>query len=325
MNNSITRAAIFVLSSGWGLLSAPLAAQEASPAEIAFKEPGLAPEGIAYDPGTDRFFVSSITTGGVHAVEIDGSDVAFARDARAAHTLGLRVDEVRGRVLAVTYDPIVFSDAEAEGSRGLAAFELTTGQVLFHADFGDVASGRSFANDVAFDGDGMAYVTDSFSDTIFAVSPEGEPSVLLQDDRFDGTPVEWLGDINFGLGGIDFHPDGYLLTSHNGLGRLYRVDLSDPVRASQVRMPDFFAADGLVVSPDGNRLYGAAFGKVVELTSKDGWESAAITRVSEGHEPITTLTWRDGELFGLYAYIGALFGAPEPDAYKIVRINFDGE
>lgn len=301
-----------------GSPNSPAWAESTDLPQVRFVSQGLAPEGVAYDAGRRRFLVSSIANGTLNAVDEDGTVRIFAQDPSLKGTLGVKVDADRNRVLVVDHDPAILRDPKVKGRAGLAAFDLQTGRKLFYANLTPLTGNRrTFPNDVTIAPDGTAYVTDSFGDGIYRVGTDGRADVLVRAAQFRGTPVTWLGNIDFGLGGLDYHPDGFLLTTHNGKRKLYKVSLGERPRVAEVAMAAPFAGDGLVLSPAG-ALHGAAFGEVKRVESTDGWRSARITAVARGHEPVTTLTWRDGRLYGLYAYIGA---DPQPQAYRIVRID----
>ena len=110
---------------------------------------------------------------------------------------------------------------------GFGSFDRLTGDPLFYVDLAAAASdGRDFANDVAVDPDGNAYVTNSFTPVIYKVDLNGNVSVFLRDDRFAASPI--------GLNGIDYNPDGFLLAAVMGQSKLYKIPLDDPASMSEV-------------------------------------------------------------------------------------------
>lgn len=86
-------------------------------------------------------------------------------------------------------------------------------------------------NDIAFDANGNAYVSDSLQATIYVISPEvpageepREPKIFFQDGRLAGA---------FGTNGLRIAPEGdklYIVESvdNTGHGYIYRLPLSDP-------------------------------------------------------------------------------------------------
>ena len=106
-----------------------------------------------------------------------------------------------------------------------------------------------FANDIAVDGQGNSYVTDCFSPIIYKVDAQGTANIFLEDNRL-AAPAG-----SFGLNGIVFHPDGYLLVVKYDEGILYKVPLANPKAFTLVALGSAFtSADSLLLA---DRTYAA--------------------------------------------------------------------
>ncbi len=140
----------------------------------------------------------------------------------------------------------------------------------------------TFANYVAFDPAGNAYVTDIQAATIFRVRPgqpeQTEAEIWYQDARFDSL---------FGLNGIALDPGGsklyFALTSSQspatpGQGIIYTLPLKEQPTASDLEV--FFTFPEPVTGPDGiafgqsGKLYVALAGSnQISILNADGTEA----------------------------------------------------
>lgn len=297
-----------------------------APELVTIVSPGLYPEGIEYDEIGERFLVGSLGTGAITAVADDGTLTTLIDEVGMTSSVGLHIDRFNSRLLVAYADPGVFL-GRTDGEAWLGIYDLASGQKqhlidlsVFHPDE------RHFANDVTADSDGNVYVTDSFSPVVYRVYPDGTPEVFLRDDRFESPSL--------GLNGIEYHPDGYLLAAVGGSAELYRIPLIAPSRVDRIFMPESFAADGIVLAPDGNLIAvaftfdedGTQTAEVLELRSDDGWESAEIVgRVNVSEQPPTTAAIRDGHVYVVNAHLAEMFGGgggPPVEQFEILRIEF---
>ena len=297
----------------------------ATPEEVVINQAALFPEGVEYDRLGRRFLVSSITRGTIGAVDAHGHYEAFIEDDDFVSTIGIEVDELRQRLLVCVSAPGA-GDVAALGS-----YDLRTGERQFFVDLAAVADDGAphFANDVAVDRHGNAYVTDSFSPIVYKVDPQGEASVLLRDEEFQ---ISAPGA--FGLNGIVYHPRGYLIAAFSETATLYRVPLENP---------EHFAAidteEGAVTSPDGlylddnrtlvvvNNAGGGEDANVAKLSSRDHWESAHLQATfATGPVFPTTVAPRGRRFYVLYAHLNELFsGDTSRDEFRIVQVDFEKE
>lgn len=302
-------------------VSAETSSAATLPDTVRIREPGLHPEGIEWDGERGRFLVSSVTRGTVTAVRDDGSHRTFVEDTAITSSVGVHIDGARGRLLVANSDLEATGDTSLTGQAMLGAYDLASGERLYMADMGPLADGRHFANDVTSGPEGTAWVTDSFSPVIYEISPEGEPSVLVRDER--------LGGEGFGLNGIDYHPDGYLVVAMAGDSTFYRVPLDDPSSLSEISVPEPISADGIVLrSPAELAVVGTTFRgeepitEVLLLSSGDDWSSATVTGRQVAPLGPTTAAIRDGEVYAVTPHFSGM-GAEEPvEVFEIFRVDF---
>ncbi|WP_189132499.1 hypothetical protein [Wenjunlia tyrosinilytica] len=244
--------------------------------------PSLHPEGIDYDPLRHRFVVTSLRHGTVSVVDRDGSVRTLVDDPRNISTIGVRVDAARRRVLVAAADPGVgerTSPATQGHTAVVAAYSLDDGHELFRTDLAALLPGENhFANDIAIAGDGTAYVTDSFSPTVYRVDRGGRATVLAHDERLRASA-------GFGANGIVLSPRGFLIVGKYDDGRIFRVDTKDG-SVSEVALDKRLAGkDGFALRPDGSLVVvhnalGAPDGadKVTVLRADCDWTRARVTR-----------------------------------------------
>ena len=145
---------------------------------------------------------------------------------------------------------------------GIIRMDLDSGNTQsIYSQF--IPTGPSLLNDLAFDGDGTLYVTDSFAATIYRIPSGG------------GAPVAWFtdprlaGDINvpFVVNGIRLDKNNkniYVsVTAENGTldGVIYRLPLANPTAANLEEFHRYpFFPSFTLAGPDG-----IAFGKSGKL------------------------------------------------------------
>lgn len=302
----------------------------AAPAVVTFTQAGLYPEGVQYDAANTRFLVTSLTTGRVGQVKDDGTySTAFPDDPKLVSAIGLYLDEPRNRVLAAISDPganAARSTATTQGKLArLAIFNRSAPTAApTIVELGTLRPALAhFANDIAVDAQGNAYITDSFSNLIYKVDPQNNATVFLEDAARLGTPAAGA----FGFNGIVVHPDGYLLVAKSDNGVIYKVPLTNPAGYVPVATTqNLMAADGLLLQ-DNNTLQvvSNAQAKVFRLATTNNFGAATLsgTFATKAEFP-TTLTQRAGNSYVLYANLDALFSGrmPAVSQYSINRVTF---
>lgn len=200
------------------------------------------PEGVAFDLKTQRVFVSSTTDGTIFAGDASDETLAsfLAPGANGRTTaVGLEVDD----------DGHLFVAGGATGF--VFVYDANTGALIERLSGG---STPTFINDIAADGEGVAYITDSMSPVIYRVVPDGAGGYTIERWlALGGTPIVYT--TGFNLNGIVVSANGrYLFTIQSNTGRIYRIDTATKeIVQLDVGGATFPAGDGLWMH--GNTLY----------------------------------------------------------------------
>jgi len=160
-------------------------------------------EGVAFDPRSGRFFVSSTYLRKITVRERDGRLADFVPPGSHGllQVLGIKVDPVRSRlvVLTATDDARLINFQPSElGRSGVLSFDLATGHLLQSTWL--EAPGVHLFNDLVLSPDGVAYITDSDQGCIYRLSADGkrltaitQAGAMLYPNGIDIDPVQhWL-------------------------------------------------------------------------------------------------------------------------------------
>lgn len=244
-------------------------------ARIEFNAPEAYPEGIAYDSNSDVYFVSSARLGSVGKVSPGGTYSSLINEPSFKSTYGVKVHPDGKRLFVCVGDANYSKFTSPETRKKMArlvGIDMATGKKTDDIDLSKLVPGKHFANDLTFDSQQNAYVTDSFSNVIYKVTPGGQASVFADSPMFKTEGI--------GLNGIVFHPSGYLLTVSSGTGAIYKIDLSNPKKVTKVATEQFFMnGDGLLLTENKKLVVVQNGGsdKIYELTSEDDWSSAKLS------------------------------------------------
>lgn len=270
------------------------------PERINFVAERQYPEGIAYSAQLDKFLITSIPFGKIGTVSKDGiyADLLTAPELIAA--IGMKV--AGGRVFVCNSDQgrsIRSNPATTRQTAELLVFNLNTGALERRTDLDALlpAADQNFANDVTLAPDGTAYVTDSFSPVIYKVNPDGTASILVRDNVRFTSPT-------FGLNGIVYHPNGFLIVANTGQGKLYKVDLQNGNAVTEITGTGALPGDGLTLL--NGDLYVVTGGtRVAQVRSTDNWQTASIIKFdATGYLGATTSVAVNNQIFTLNARIG---------------------
>jgi sugar lactone lactonase YvrE len=298
-----------------------------SPDKITFTEENLFPEGVEYDKQMNRFLVSSITQGSIGVILQNGSYMEWINEPDIPSTIGIHIDQPRKRLLVAVSDngASVKSSAETINSlAGLAAYDLRTGERIFYTRMDALLpNAPHFANDVAVDNKGNAYVTDSYTGVIYKVDEAGNASIFYQDDALSPAPGA------FGLNGIDYDPRGYLIVAKSDENKLLRFPIKNPADYTNIDVPVALSnPDGLYLKNNNelvvvNNAGGGENAKVVTLSSKNMWQTTEVTNVFETGAvfPTTATAYQHGEVYVLYAHLNVLFSGNTQEEFQIVKVE----
>jgi len=219
-----------------------------SGAEVAFTIPekGLVPEGVAYDPKTKSFFVSSIRRREIWRVDPSGKASIFvlAREGGLRSAAGIHVDP-RTRSLWVASEAMPHMEGHVKDEplqSALFEFDADTGKLRRELKAPELTKPAAF-DDVAVGPDGRIWTNDGFNGRIWTIPPGGKAvEMFLETDLFRGTQ------------GIAPTPDGKTIYVSDYSG-LYRVDVATKsvVRLNVPQNAALNGADGLVLA--GSSLF----------------------------------------------------------------------
>jgi hypothetical protein len=294
------------------------------PDVVSIRQTDLFPEGVQYSSRYQVWLVTSLRRGLVNQVKDDGTIKPLIRDdATLVSTIGLRVDQGRDRVLVANSDPGVGERTNPGTQRklaGLGIYRLSTGEKIAYANLGALRPDyEHFANDIALDGAGNAYVTDSYSPIVYKVTPEGTASVLIENSRFIGE--------GFGLNGIAFHRNNFLIVAKMDEGILFKVPLSNPDNFSRIELDRTLpGADGIFWTITGDLVVIAnePTNAVFLVKSTDGWNSGRVAgEMQTGDVYATTGVVRGNANYVLYARLNRLFAGQLPvEEFSIRKVKF---
>ena len=304
-NRFIFLAAIIILSGCYKYSVDPL---PSTPLQINFTQPDIFPEGIAYDPGHYRFFVSSGSVGDIGIVTPDGLYKTFIKDKNLTGTNGLKVDKDRQRLWVCNRD------------NGIGAYNLNGGARIFFTDLSLLLPGVPvFINDVVIDPQGNAYVTNTVAPVIYKITPTGKASVFFNNDAFATGPDD------FGFNGIEYNKKGFLLVAFSN--EVVKIPLANPNGYSIVKLDGEFYPDGLLLSKDGKQLVvvndtgGTPDDSVLSFISNDDWQSGTLsTSFSTGAVFPTDITTDGNRVFVVYSHLDKLLSGGSQDTFTIQEI-----
>jgi hypothetical protein len=282
--------------------------------DIAFSSEQSYPESFTFSARQDVFMLGSVTQGLIAKVDKAGAYQPFISDDRLVSTVGLLVDDASNTLWVTNSDPGagLRTDAATQGKlAAIATYDATTGEPRAYYDLGGLTDGAHFANDIALDAVGNAYITDSFAPLVYKIDTLGEASVFAQSPLF-------LSGEGFNLNGIAWHKDGYLLVGKYNSGQLFRISTTDPTDITEVKLPEALAgADGIHLIDDEHLLVVQNLGndRIVELASTDGWQSASIMRTEPSEASMPTAAATAGaDVYVLNSRLDTLF---DPNATKV--------
>ncbi|MBX3064185.1 MAG: hypothetical protein KF726_14505 [Anaerolineae bacterium] len=386
MHKTINRlvAAALLLSSL--VIAVPFTEVQAQGQEtITLSDASIIPESITINPATGNYLVGSLTTGTIYEVAADGTTTPFIQDSELTTSSGITVAD--GKLFVVSSGlgsmigrfrggqgggagqggfqgtpPADFTPPTGGGgffgnlnsSIYLFVFDLNTKARLFKIDLTNVAPSTGalnirFANDVAVDAQGNAYVTDSIAGAVYRVDPSGNPA-YLSDPKFgidlagmiggrfggggqggqggqtdQGTPAApgagagggfgggfgGIGgfDNRLGLNGIVFDPSGYLLVDKSGEGKLFKIPLDNPANITEVTLPEPITGADGMRLTDDGKVVVISAQTVYILSSTDSFATASIDQKITVENGAVSAVIKDGSIYVLHSSFGGGRGA----------------
>jgi hypothetical protein len=145
---------------------------------------------------------------GIWKVDDNSNVTPFIQDPMLMSVLGLQIDKTRNHLhMCNNNAAAAWGGVPSDFYTSLVTADLTTGAILSSVDVSAIGpQGPKFGNDLTVDKDGNVYMTDSFNPQIWKISTDGVASQFATDPR-------WYRETGgVGLNGIDYHPDGYIIT-----------------------------------------------------------------------------------------------------------------
>jgi hypothetical protein len=132
---------------------------------------------------------------------------------------------------------------------------------------------------------------------------------------------------SFGLNGIVYHPNGYLIASRSDNGKLFKVTIGNTPVVSEITTTTVFSsADGLSLDSENNLILAcnSTLNTVFKISTSNNWSSGTVSGTfATGDVLPTTLATRDNTKYVLYTYLGSLFGGlPAVTTFKIQKVKF---
>ena len=222
------------------------------------------PEGIAYQPATGDFFVSSNTDGAIFRANMAGSAASVflpaGGDGRTSAT-GMKVDNGR-----------LFISGAATGQ--MFVYDIASKALI--AKFADGKT-PTFINDVTVTPDGATFSADSTSRSSTGCKPDGAGGYAYEEwVNFAGTPLTYAAGFN--LNGIASSADGqHLVTVQSNTGKLFEINTATKaVQEITLGSDTLTAGDGIFLR--GNTLWVSrnAQALIVTLEIASDWASARV-------------------------------------------------
>jgi sugar lactone lactonase YvrE len=238
------------------LVLATAAGAEPRPSAYVVPGPAVFPEGVAFQPSTGAFFVTSTGDGTIfrgHVSEPMTEIWLAGGEGGRTTAIGLEVDDTRLYVAGGNTGRVFVFDTETKATLG--AFETGAG---------------GFLNDIATTKSGDAFVTDSARPILWRVPADLSTVEPWLD--FTGTPAEY--GPGFNLNGIVATPDGkYLIVSKGNTSQLFRIDLATK-EVVEIVTDEPTGGDGLQLQ--GETLYAIVRGGILKVLLSDDYSSGDV-------------------------------------------------
>ncbi len=223
------------------------------------------PEGVAYQPSTGDFFVSSTGDGTIFRGNVRrGVAEPFLEGGADGRTtaIGLEIDDARGRLFVA-----------GGGTGRMFVYDVRDGSLV---ETFQTERAPTFINDVTVVPNGDAFFTDSQSPVLYRVYAENDSLEAEEWLDFTGTPLQYQPGFN--LNGIVSDAEGrYLVVVQSNTGKLFRIDTdSKAVAEIPVSGGELTNGDGLVLA--GGILYVVRNqqGLIVKLQLAEDLSSATV-------------------------------------------------
>ncbi|MDJ0690675.1 MAG: gluconolaconase [Xenococcaceae cyanobacterium MO_188.B32] len=197
-------------------------------------------------------YVGSIVSGQILQINLDGTiEIFFPGSEEVFAATSLRLDEKRRILWGTSPDFLGVKNADGEIVRRphrVFALDTRTGEVVRSLSMPD----NGFGNDLALDGNGGVYITDSFHPRIYYLAPKANHfETWVEDELFRPKSEE------IGLAGIARNSEGTTIVGMYSKGELLKV-MTQPQSSVKVEVipleRQLENPDGMQFAPDGSLL-----------------------------------------------------------------------
>jgi len=217
------------------LAGANRAPVNASTAAFTIPEEDLIPEGVTYDPATGKFYIGSTHKAKIVAIDKNGSATDFSSPSDGLWSVaGMAVDAKRRFLWACinTNTQMKGYDKSTEGWAGIAKYDLKTGKLV--DKYLLPKTEKHVLGDLAIDGAGNVYATDSLTPTIYRLPANGkEFEIYLNSPEFvslqglafsDNFKTLFVADYSKGVFKIDITSKNVTLLTQSDTVALLGID-----------------------------------------------------------------------------------------------------
>lgn len=305
--------------------------REALPGLFQLRESGLYPESFIYSSREDCIYIGSYHKGKVIRMKMNGETEDFICDDSLVSVLGLSIDQQHNWLIVCNADNGLSIRSKRKNIDRLASviiYDLSTGLKIRSVNLSHLSDGPHLLNGVTSDQNGNIYVTDSYAPVIYRIDEEGIPSVFVSDEKFKAPRGA------FGLSGIVYHPDHFLIVGQAFDALLFRIPISNPSDFKQLTLDrPVHSIDGLLLQKKNrlilvsNNFSGDPFNEsIYQIQTRDHWQTAVVIdsfASFAGRFPTSVSNIRD-EVYVNYSYLPDLIdpGTKSIDEFQIQKIQF---
>jgi DNA-binding beta-propeller fold protein YncE len=243
------------------------------------------PEGIHTAPD-GGFFIGGFGDGSIQKIDKDSTISYYSKPGENGMKMavGMAIDKKRNLLWVANFN---FKTESGNPGSNLKVFDLTTGKLV--KTLPEKFIDGVFFNELAIDGNGTIYISDTFNPQIWTSSMDKNPEVFVKNDLLSNP----LPDQPFDLNGLAITPDKKFLIASvmdrldAGDGRLVKINIATKevtpvVLKGDAAVKAFAGSDGMFFN--NGQLF------MVNVFSKAG---AIITAKFNKDYSVATLTIRD--------------------------------
>ncbi|MDX6694485.1 MAG: hypothetical protein QOF02_2088 [Blastocatellia bacterium] len=248
---------------------------------FSLREKGFIPEGIAYDPAQETFYLGSVYQRKIVSVNKRGEAAVFATERDGLWSvMGMKVDAARRLLwVATAAHPQMSNYREEEnGKSGLLKFDLRTGKLIKKYLLSNSLKAH-WLGDLALNSRGDVFASDSISPAIYTIPRQKDELEVFLESKLFVNPQ-----------GLDLTPDENHLFMADYLTGVFVIDLKTKRVANLAPAPrsTLFGLDGLYFYKGS--LIGVQNGiappRVVRLFLSSDLTSVKRLEVIEANNPV---------------------------------------